>query len=736
METETHVRIAPSRKDKPIPSGTLVVMDREMAMVPSDRAARIFVWSVWSIMMIVAMVSLLLYTKNFPRDEDWFLVPALTGNESNLAGWVWAQQENSEHRVPFPRIILLIVLFITQGNFKAGGVLNIMILGALALAMIITARKLRNRTTFPDAFFPIAFLHLGHSENLFWGWQLTQVLPTTLACCILLIIVIGHPVINPIAAVLAGVSLILLPLNGGNGLLYVPLLALWLLYFGAQQWRENRRDPKRGLAALSLIVSGALALGLTGLYFVGFEHRSWYAPPSTLTFWLETTIKFLAMAFGPIARSSWILSVTAMTAILLVTIVLTLRGALLQEGTEKRRAIGILIFVATIAQFALATSWGRAEAISQMFGFWPIRYALFAVPMLCAGFLVSELYASFRFRRLFQSSLFCIVLVLVPLNTLHGWNWTNWFLERHTALEQDLTSGTAVKELVERHRAVLISWMEPGRVADLIRMLRTAGYQPFASLVASPNDAGTKSAVNGTSQERSVAEPKVDPGKRSYVTQELRYIMPEAGEVYLVWGINGWQILPESQRPHGTSVQDNVMRTPMVHDGRIFSTQLALSPGTSVDYCFLITKKRDSFDITWPLCEGDHHEQIAGEGVREITSRTSLSTVTQEIRYRAPEAKEVYLVWGLNGWHVAPDVLRPAGTALKNKVMHTPMLLSGDTFTATVSVPTGTTVDYGFQITKRHGLFDIVYPVFDGNYTTRVVKDGRIDIQAKAGLFP
>lgn len=39
------------------------------------------------------------------------------------------------------------------------------------------------------------------------------------------------------------------------------------------------------------------------------------------------------------------------------------------------------------------------------------------------------------------------------------------------------------------------------------------------------------------------------------VTQEIRYNMPEAGEVFLIWGINGWNIVPEEIRQIGAEVK-------------------------------------------------------------------------------------------------------------------------------------------------------------------------------------
>jgi hypothetical protein len=112
----------------------------------------------------------------------------------------------------------------------------------------------------------------------------------------------------------------------------------------------------------------------------------------------------------------------------------------------------------------------------------------------------------------------------------------------------------------------------------------------------------------------------------------------------------------------------------------------------------------------------------------------------QEIRYINMEAQEVLLVWGLNGWHVAPDELRPVGTELRlgadeNKLMHTPMIKSGDTFIAKVSVPIGSLINYGFLIIKAQGLFDIHYRIWDGDYRARPLRDSVVKTKSSVKLF-
>ncbi len=39
--------------------------------------------------------------------------------------------------------------------------------------------------------------------------------------------------------------------------------------------------------------------------------------------------------------------------------------------------------------------------------------------------------------------------------------------------------------------------------------------------------------------------------------------------------------------------------------------------------------------------------------------------ITQEIRYHTTETSEVFLVWGIDGWNVAPEEMRPTGTIVK-----------------------------------------------------------------------
>jgi hypothetical protein len=104
-------------------------------------------------------------------------------------------------------------------------VFDALALGAVAAAMILVARGLRGRTSTADAFFPLLLLHLGNWDNLVWGWQIQFVLPTVLACGLLLVILARPSLGTPGVAIAAALMLIGLPLSGANGLVFAPPLA-------------------------------------------------------------------------------------------------------------------------------------------------------------------------------------------------------------------------------------------------------------------------------------------------------------------------------------------------------------------------------------------------------------------------------------------------------------------------------------------------------------------------------
>src|SRR5215831_17080136 len=107
----------------------------------SDSIALAFVWAVWVLMIAMAAITLYSDSRNIPTGEDWFVINAYTGNEPNLWKWLWTQ--NLEHRTPLPRAIMLAILKVTHGQLRLIDACNLGLLGAIAAALMFTAKRLR-----------------------------------------------------------------------------------------------------------------------------------------------------------------------------------------------------------------------------------------------------------------------------------------------------------------------------------------------------------------------------------------------------------------------------------------------------------------------------------------------------------------------------------------------------------------------------------------------------------------
>lgn len=239
-------------------------------------------------------------------------------------------------------------------------------------------------------------------------------------------------------------------------------------------------------------------------------------------------------------------------------------------------------------------------------------------------------------------------------------------------------------------------------------------------------------------------------GLENLVDQEFKYRMPEAGEVTLVWGVDGWKPLPQSIRPSGTELKNNLMHTPMMKEGEEFKTSVRVPAGYGIDYGFLITRRANGEAIE-PVWDGGEGYKISAEFLGQpvdLSGALSLALAQPavmvaskdllpvEIHYLAPDAGEVVLVWGIDGWQTLPEENRPAGTWVENKVMKTLMINQNGDFQITMHVPEGSKLEYGFLITRTQDGTEM--NLWDGgnenNYRTDIVEPTTLQIASAINL--
>jgi hypothetical protein len=433
-----------------------------------------FVWLVWAALALALPAFVGRFSANVPIADDWELVPVLTGARPVTAAWLWEQ--HNEHRIPIPKLIHLALAALTGADYRAGMYFNCAALSAVAALLILTARRLRGRTSFADVFFPLALLHWGQSQNLLWSFQVQFVGSAALAGALLALIASARDRLPVRSAAVAALCLTALPLTGANGLGLVPALAVWLGYAGLVAWRAPGRGGRR--PALVAWVGTAAALALVVVYFVGYRNVTGGAAAPTPRLAVEAAARFLATALGPAAAPLG-LPADALVPVAAVLAALALVPVIARRPAERQRAVGFLCFLGALAALALGVGWGRALT-AQVAG-WGARnnrYVTLAVPLLCCLFFVGWLYVG----RAVPWLLAGLMALLFVGNTLHGLDHGRRRGAVMAEVTADVRAGLPPEELGKKYASQIYFAGESQVLAERFVLLRQARQGPYRGL--------------------------------------------------------------------------------------------------------------------------------------------------------------------------------------------------------------------------------------------------------------
>lgn len=128
------------------------------------------------------------------------------------------------------------------------------------------------------------------------------------------------------------------------------------------------------------------------------------------------------------------------------------------------------------------------------------------------------------------------------------------------------------------------------------------------------------------------------------VVETFQYQIDVASEVFLVWGINGWNTVPQETQPIPTIERKGLMYTPMTLVNGTFETKIKVPLGVKVDYVFQITKTRTGNTINiWDsngVPNKDYHTYAVGnDGVAKVESSYDIKNQVD------PEAMRAQIMW-------------------------------------------------------------------------------------------
>ncbi len=457
------------------------------------RSLRRALVAVWAVFAAGAGAFVAVIGTNAPYADEWEFVPALLGEEPAVP-WLW--QQHNEHRLPLPRAVYL-TLFALTHDFRAGMLLQVVMLAALALYLMQIADRLRGRPHWADAFFPVSLLHVGHWENFIMGYQICFVLFAVLATG-LAVVALRTTRANAFrSGVTAGVLLMLLALTGGSGLVVVPPVAAWLVFVAAGVWhgtscgagvppaldaladagqrpapQVGTRRGAKGRAALLLLLA-ALPLAYLGVYAGGYERPPLHPVPSTdPRAVLRVAGEVLAMSFGIAMTPVWLAAFAGILALGGATVALLVPRW--KEPGERLSVAGLVAVTAGVAGVALAIGVGRSGMGGDM-GLWS-RYSMLSWPLLAAAYLVWV-----KLGRKWVPVALCVFAAFAFLgNTGTGMQNGAAVKSRYSAIEADAAIGLSAEQIVARQFPGSHQAGQEQRAVHAIPMLRAARVGIFA----------------------------------------------------------------------------------------------------------------------------------------------------------------------------------------------------------------------------------------------------------------
>ncbi len=443
-----------------------------------DRAATVFVAAVWALLAAGALAFVAVYDTDLPWWDSFEYVPAIAGMESPGPGWLL--DPHMEHRLPLPKIAFYVVTRAAGGDFRAGSFFSAALLAVMAAGLVLAARRLRGRTVFADAFFPLACLHGGHWEAFTWSFQVQFACSLALLAVVLALMLRDRD--GPATEGRAwGVTacLLLLPLCGGNGVLPVPPLAAWAAAAGIAVRRRGGPGADRRGAILvgGALFSTALCIILAWYYRSPFPRTPGFGASGAVA------IQFLSKVLGPGAQDvrdgvQAIPSIVAL-ALLLGTAILCVRAARPGQG-DRLRAAGLLAFLAGMVLVAAGIGWTRASQGARI-GL-SERYTTLALPLAWWAFFAWEVLGSPAAARLARPILLLAMAAVAVHGQIAGMESAAVRRARMGEAYRALRQGTPIAEVAKRNEGFLHPIAS--ELQRRLEWMRDAGLGPWRNLPA------------------------------------------------------------------------------------------------------------------------------------------------------------------------------------------------------------------------------------------------------------
>jgi hypothetical protein len=285
---------------------------------------------------IIPAISLLIFLKasivNVPFWDQFELIPIIQHINEGTFGFNDLWQQHNEHRLLFPRIVMVTLAVLTQWDVRweiiASWSVAVLSFGLILFLVLRTFKALKKTAPlFLPVLLSFIFFSVVQYDNWLWGWQVQWFI--NVFGVLLTITGLYNLVRTPKSWLALGATAggaVLAQYSLGNGTLLWPIIIVTLVYLGIQKWR--------------VVGVGALGVLTTILYYTNYSN-----PPGSVskTLFLKEPVQFveyIGLYFG--RPLSYIPPLTAILGALLVGLFV---------------ALGIYLFVKHKDRFKQGLPW-------------------------------------------------------------------------------------------------------------------------------------------------------------------------------------------------------------------------------------------------------------------------------------------------------------------------------------------------------------------------------------------
>lgn len=260
------------------------------------KKSHIIIILISSIPFIYLVYLVVTFSVDLPYRDSWDLIPYIEKVHSDNLTPVdlWAQ--HNEHRIFFPRIIMLLYAELTHWDIKHATLINIL-LGALIFSSFayLVRKTTQKKKTISLWIFPVLSLiifSLNQWENWFHEWQMQIFLSVLLF--LNWVIIMSSDNLNRLKFFAATILAVISTYSFSNGLIIWPIGALLLVL--------KSKFKRNNLSYLFIWVASSIVIYIS--YFINYQRPLYHPPLLAFTKDLSGYVKYVLVYLGtPVAIS-------------------------------------------------------------------------------------------------------------------------------------------------------------------------------------------------------------------------------------------------------------------------------------------------------------------------------------------------------------------------------------------------------------------------------------------------